>query len=72
MSDQSVLPELLRVPDVSRALGTNDPRTRELIRTGVLKAVYIGRQVRVAEGELRAFIERGGHRLPGGWRREAR
>ena len=62
--------KLLRVPEVSAILGLAEHRTYDLIRQGILPAVHLGRQVRIAPGELERFIQEGGRQLPGGWRRE--
>lgn len=67
-----MLNTLLRIPCVARVLNVSEARAYELVREGVLPAVRLGRQVRISEEALRAFIERGGQGLPGGWRREAR
>jgi len=68
--EQITLPKLLRVPVVASALDVTVPRAREVIRIGDLKAVYVGRQIRVSEDELRRYIEQRGKRLAGGWKRE--
>jgi excisionase family DNA binding protein len=70
MPDETPIKKLLKVPVVSGTLDTTDARTRDLIRKGFLKAVRIGRQVRVSEDELRRFIEQGGQKLAGDWRRK--
>jgi len=58
------------VPAVAEALDVTTQRARELVRTGAIKAVHVGRQIRISESELLSYIERGGQRLPGGWRRK--
>jgi excisionase family DNA binding protein len=61
---------LLRVPAVAQRIDASKPRVWMLIRMGLLPAVRIGRQVRVDEEALEAWIKRGGCRLPGegdGW-----
>ena len=62
---------LLRVEQVAEILGTSKPRVYELIRSGLLPSVHLGRQVRVEETELEEWISKGGQALPGGWRRKA-
>jgi excisionase family DNA binding protein len=62
---------LLRVEQVAKILGTSKPRVYELIRSGLLPSVHLGRQVRVADNVLEEWIAQGGQALPGGWRREA-
>jgi len=61
---------LLTPGEAARFLAVRRNRIYELAREGRLPgAVHIGRQLRVSEAALRHFIERGGERLPGGWRR---
>lgn len=56
--------------EVSRELRISVARVYDLTRRGVLPSVRIGRQVRIPEDGLRAWVERGGAPLAGGWRRE--
>jgi hypothetical protein len=44
----------------------------KLIAEKVLPGVFVGRKVFVDADKLALFIESGGQRLAGGWRREAR
>jgi excisionase family DNA binding protein len=59
---------LLRVEQVAKILDTSVARVYELIRDGLLPAVHLGRQVRVADEILEEWIAEGGRALPGGWR----
>lgn len=61
--------KLLTTREVDALLGVRRGRTEELIRQGLLPAVRLGRQVRVEETSLRAWITAGGQAWPGGWRR---
>lgn len=61
---------LVSAEHVAALLGVTVQRAYELLRTGAIPAVRIGRQVRVSPRALAEYIERGGHTLPGGWRRE--
>lgn len=63
-------PPLIDAAAVAARLGVSRHRVYELIRTGALPAVHIGRQVRVCPVALERWIEAGGAALPGGWRRE--
>lgn len=63
-------PRLLPMKDVAEALGVSVQRAYELARTGLIPVVHIGRQIRVEEGRLRAWIRDGGRALPGGWKRD--
>jgi excisionase family DNA binding protein len=62
--------KLLTVVEVGEALQVSPARVYELIRTGAMPAVWIGRQVRISPGALAQWIDCGGQPLPGGWRRE--
>ena len=60
--------------DGAQILGIKEGRIYEMIRTGLLPlgvVVHLGRQIRIDEDALRAWIQAGGRALPGGWRREA-
>lgn len=61
---------IITVPEVAKFLRIPEARAYELVRLGILPCIRLGRQVRVARSALDAFIARGGHALPGGWRRE--
>jgi excisionase family DNA binding protein len=60
---------LMDLKQVCQILNVSYSRACELARTGVLPCVRIGRTIRVHAEKLDEFIERGGFRLPGGWRR---
>lgn len=45
-------------------------RVYEMGRCGILPMVRLGRQIRVDEGRLAAWIRDAGRGLPGGWRRD--
>ena len=62
---------LLTVREVAELLRLRPARVYELARQELLPVVRVGRQIRVEEGALRAWISRGGQALPGGWKREA-
>jgi excisionase family DNA binding protein len=61
--------QLLRINRVAEVLDVGLGRAYELISSGLLPAVRLGRQVRVSDEVLRDFIRTGGRPLPGGWRR---
>ncbi len=61
---------MLRIQDVAERLSVSVPRTYELVRLGLIPATRVGRQIRVDPQALERWIEQGGRRLPGGWRRE--
>ena len=63
---------LLTIPETAQVLGIREARVYDLARDGLLPVVHLGRQLRVSEGALRAWIAGGGTALPGGWRREAK
>jgi excisionase family DNA binding protein len=60
---------LLTVSEVAQVLRVPRARAYALIREGMLPAVRIGRQLRVAEDALAEWIAQGGQALPGGWKR---
>lgn len=61
---------LLTMPEVARLLRIPEPRAYQLARDGVLPVCRLGRQLRVEQQALLAWIRAGGRALPGGWRRE--
>lgn len=61
---------LLLMDEVADTLRVPKRRAYELARLGLLPVVRVGRQVRVAEPALDAWIEAGGQALDGGWRRQ--
>jgi excisionase family DNA binding protein len=55
-------------------LGVTQARFYELVRTQILPPgviIRLGRQIRVDEDALEAWIRSGGQTLAGGWRRAA-
>ena len=62
--------QLLTAKRLAEVLNVSEARAYELMRDGTLPVVRLGRQVRIDEDALRAFIAAGGQPLPGGWRRE--
>jgi len=56
---------LLTIPEVSTLLRVPEARAYALARERVIPVVRIGRQVRVPEDRLRAWIEHGGAPLAG-------
>ncbi len=67
---EDTLLRLLTISEVAKVLRVPIPRAYGLARSGVIPTVRIGRQVRVAENALQAWIGQGGQALPGGWRKE--
>jgi len=63
--------KLLKAETVAGILDISTARVYEIIRTGILPAVKLGRQVRIEEQTLEAWIKAGGQGLPGGWRWES-
>jgi len=60
--------KLLKAETVAEILDISPARVYELIRLDILPAVKLGRQVRIEESLLEAWITDGGQELPGGWR----
>ncbi|WP_221828602.1 helix-turn-helix domain-containing protein [Neobacillus niacini] len=52
--------KLLKMDDVARILDVTNDRAYALIRAGIIPAVYLGRQVRVEEEQLKEWIKKGG------------
>ena len=63
------IPKLLTIDEVAGILNVKVARAYELARTGLLPTVKLGRQVRIEERRLIAWIEAGGAALPGGWKK---
>ncbi|MBT2690984.1 helix-turn-helix domain-containing protein [Bacillus sp. ISL-47] len=59
---------LLTVPEVAKILSVSSERAYSLARRGILPTVKIGRQIRVDEGKLNDWIDKGGSALQGGWK----
>ena len=55
---QSVEPLVVSVREASRALGVGRDATYQLIREGRLRAIHVGRVIRIPRTELVAFVER--------------
>jgi excisionase family DNA binding protein len=51
-------PLLLTIPDAARVLAVGRSTLYELIGSGQLATVHIGRSVRISVEEVRAFVER--------------
>ena len=50
------LPLVLRVEDLSRALGIGRNTAYELVRSGPIRSIRIGRQLRIPRDELQRFL----------------
>jgi len=62
---------LMTVAEAAEILKLKKWRVYELCRQDAIPGVVrIGRQIRIQRTKLAAFIEGGGARLPGGWRKE--
>jgi excisionase family DNA binding protein len=55
--ETSTLPALLKITDFMAETGLSKASTYRLINAGQLNTIKIGRSVRIAETELRRFIE---------------
>lgn len=63
--------ELLRANMAAKKLDLSVDRLYTLTREKIVPCVYLGRQIRWSEKKLDDFIEQGGERFAGGWRKEA-
>jgi excisionase family DNA binding protein len=52
-------PRLLQIPEVARTLAISESTARRLIKAGVLPALRVGRQIRVPEDMLLAWLVAG-------------
>ncbi len=55
---------LLTVQEAAEFLRVTQARTYQLLRSGFIPVVRIGRQLRVDESALHQWVARGGHPLP--------
>jgi len=62
---------MLTVREAAKTLRLSVGAVYGLIRADVLPACRLGRSLRVSERALGSFIEAGGRRWPGGWRKRA-
>ncbi|MCM3724252.1 helix-turn-helix domain-containing protein [Neobacillus cucumis] len=60
--------KLLTLPEVAIILNVSEERAYSLARSGLLPIVKLGRQIRVNEGKLHEWIDKGGTALQGGWK----
>lgn len=51
------LPLVLRVEDLSKALGIGRNTAYELVRSGQIRSIRIGRQLRIPRSELQSFLD---------------
>ena len=61
--------ELLRAGRAAKKLDVSVDRLYSLTREGVVPAVSLGRMLRWSESQLNEFIESGGKRFEGGWKK---
>ena len=66
-----LLTKLLTVSDVAEMTGNTEHRIYTLVREGIIPAVFLGRQIRFSPQKIQEFIENGGKRYPGGWKKDA-
>ena len=50
------LPLTLRIPDIAVILGVGRNTAYSLVKSGKIKSIRIGRQIRVPKGELLRFL----------------
>lgn len=53
-----MVPKLRTIPQVAERLQVDDKTVRRLIKGGVLKAYRLGRQLRISDDDLLAFLNR--------------
>ena len=59
---------LLTITEVSKQLNVSKERVYDLVRSGLIPSVHLGRQLRVSQEALQDWANSGGRALPGGWR----
>jgi len=62
--------KLYTTSEMASILNFKESRIYELVREKILPAVFVGRQIRFSGEAIEEFIENGGKRYPGGWKRE--
>jgi predicted site-specific integrase-resolvase len=62
--------QLIDLNKVADILGVSYLRAAALAREGIIPVVALGRRYRCDPEKLKQFIDGGGRRLPGGWRRK--
>lgn len=62
--------KLYTASELASILNFKESRIYELVRENILPAVFVGRQIRFSGEAIEEFIEDGGKRYPGGWKRE--
>jgi excisionase family DNA binding protein len=55
---------LLTVQEAADFLRVTQARTYQLLRSGMIPEVRIGRQIRISESALHEWVAHGGHPLP--------
>lgn len=51
------IPRLLTIPQTAETIQVSEKKVRRLIKTGELVAYRIGHQLRIAEEDLRQFLQ---------------
>ena len=62
--------KLYSANELASILNLKEYRIYDLAREKILPSVFIGRQIRFSGAAIEEFIENGGKRFPGGWKRE--
>ena len=62
--------KLYTASEMASTFNFKENRIYELVREKILPAVFVGRQIRFSGEAIEEFIEKGGKRFPGGWKRE--
>ena len=50
------LPLVLKVPEVAKILGIGRNTAYDLVRSGAIKSIHVGRQIRVSKAAFLEFI----------------
>jgi hypothetical protein len=61
--------ELLRAASAAKKLDISVDRLYSLSRDGIIPTCYLGRMIRWDDKQLDNFIQQGGRRFDGGWKK---
>ena len=61
--------ELLRAASAAKKLDVSIDRLYSLSRDGIIPTCYLGRMIRWDDKKLDNFIQQGGRRFDGGWKK---
>lgn len=63
--------KLLTATETAQILNVKEERVYQMVRSGIIPVVRLGRQIRFDKEQLERWIAAGGQAFPGGWRKDA-